>query len=124
VSEPPKDLDATAIALEIVRYDLQVAIPGSGGAPAVAECRREVRRDMSRGFSAVSLWQRLGCCLTGHDYSVSSDRTRMFVRCNSCGHTSRGLEIHKDMFRAAPRDEPAGAADRRARAGRSSLATQ
>ena len=41
----------------------------------------------------ASLWQRLGCCLTGHDYSIRSDATRVFVRCNSCGHTSRGFVL-------------------------------
>jgi hypothetical protein len=124
VGEPGKNLDAGAISLEIVRYDLQAAFPGGGGAPAAAGCRCEANNDMSRGFSAASLWHRLGCCLTGHDYTISSDRTRMFVRCNRCGHTSPGLEIRKDMFRAAPRDERSAAAGSRAHASRSHLATQ
>jgi hypothetical protein len=39
------------------------------------------------------LWHRLGCCVTGHDYAITSDRTRMFLRCRQCGHTSPGLEL-------------------------------
>ena len=79
---------------------------------------------MSSEFSAASLWHRLGCCLTGHDYSISSDHTRMFVRCNRCGHTSPGLEIDKNLFRARPYDGRPGATGNRAGAGRSTLATQ
>jgi len=45
---------------------------------------------------AQSLWYRLGCCLTGHDYSVRSDRTRMFLRCDACGHTSHGWALAAD----------------------------
>lgn len=44
----------------------------------------------------TSLWQRLGCCLRGHDYSVKSNGTRMFLQCKDCGHASRGLEISED----------------------------
>jgi hypothetical protein len=73
---------------------------------------------MSEGLSALSIWRRLGCCLTGHDYSITSDRTRMFVRCRSCGHASPGLKIDKDLFRERPHDESAGAA------GHSSFATR
>ena len=51
---------------------------------------------------AASLWRRLGCCLTGHDYSIASDDARMFVRCNSCGHTSRGLEIDRTCSAGRP----------------------
>jgi len=47
----------------------------------------------------ASLWQRLGCCLTGHDYSIRSDSTRVFMRCNSCGHTSRGFVMPEDPVR-------------------------
>lgn len=73
---------------------------------------------------ASSLWYRLGCCLTGHDYVVASDRERMFLRCNSCGHTSRGLEIDRDLFRKEPHDARAGAGGNRPGAGHSSLATR
>jgi hypothetical protein len=45
---------------------------------------------------AQSLWSRLACCLTGHDYSVRSDRTRMFLRCDACGHTSHGFALADD----------------------------
>ena len=79
---------------------------------------------MSGGMVAVSFWHRLGCCLTGHDYSITSDRTRMFVRCNSCGHTSRGLEIDKELFRERTRDKRAGAAAGRSGGGHSNFATQ
>jgi hypothetical protein len=72
---------------------------------------------------AASLWRRLGCCLTGHDYSITSDDARMFVRCNRCGHASPGLEIDKRMFRRQARDERAGEAGRRPAAGRSDFAT-
>jgi len=48
---------------------------------------------------ARSLWRRLGCCLAGHDYSVQSDQTRMFVRCTACGYTSRGLALSDDPYR-------------------------
>jgi hypothetical protein len=73
---------------------------------------------------ASSLWYRLGCCLTGHDYVIASDRERMFLRCNSCGHTSRGLEIDRDLFRKEPRDVRAGTAGSRPGAGHSSFATR
>jgi hypothetical protein len=71
---------------------------------------------------AASLWYRLGCCLTGHDYVIASDPERMFLRCNSCGHTSRGLEIERDLFRKEPRDVRAVAASNRPGAGHSSFA--
>ncbi|MFO7693394.1 MAG: hypothetical protein R6V57_09950 [Vicinamibacterales bacterium] len=73
---------------------------------------------------AASLWRRLGCCLTGHDYLIASDDARMFVRCNSCGHTSHGLEIDRNLFRQGPRKERPGEAGNRRRAGHSDFATQ
>ena len=72
----------------------------------------------------MSIWHRLGCCLTGHDYVIASDRERMFLRCNSCGHTSRGLEIDRGLFRKEPRDVRDGAAGNRPGAGHSSFATR
>jgi len=72
---------------------------------------------------AASLWRRLCCCLTGHDYSITSDDARMFVRCNSCGRTSHGLVIDKHMFRRQSRTTRAGAPGHGAGAGRSDLAT-
>ncbi len=72
---------------------------------------------------AASLWRRLGCCLTGHDYSITSDDARMFVRCNRCGRTSHGLEIDKNMFRRQSRTARAGAVGHGAGAGESDLAT-
>ena len=69
-----------------------------------------------------SLWQRLGCCLTGHNYSIASDDTRMFVRCTECGHTSRGLPLAEDpvLRRRRPERATGAAPDGGARA--SSLA--
>ena len=43
------------------------------------------------------LWQRLTCYLTGHDYSVRSDRQRMYLRCDTCGHTSEGWALTRDQ---------------------------
>jgi hypothetical protein len=43
-----------------------------------------------------SLWYRLGCCVTGHDYSVRSDRERIYLRCDACGHTSDGWSLSND----------------------------
>jgi hypothetical protein len=40
-----------------------------------------------------SLWHRLGCCVTGHDYSVRSDSMRIYLRCDSCGRTSEGWTL-------------------------------
>jgi len=48
---------------------------------------------------APSLWQRVCCCLTGHDYVIASDRARMFLRCRTCGRTSHGLELSENPFR-------------------------
>ena len=50
------------------------------------------------------IWNRLACCLTGHDYSVRSDRTRIYLRCDSCGHRSEGWSLSNDprMKRAYP----------------------
>jgi len=79
---------------------------------------------MPEGLSAVSRWRRLGCWLTGHDYSITSDHARMFVRCNSCGHASRGLEIDRNLFHREPRDERTGGPGNPRRAGHSGFATQ
>jgi hypothetical protein len=62
---------------------------------------------------AQTLWQRLGCCLTGHDYSVRSDQTRMFLRCNTCGHTSRGAALSDDPCRKRPSAERTASSDGR-----------
>ena len=72
---------------------------------------------------AASLWRRLCCCLTGHNYSITSDDARMFVRCNSCGRTSPGLEIDRNLFRRQSRNGRAGAVGHGASPGRSDLAT-
>ena len=69
-----------------------------------------------------SLWQRLGCCLTGHNYSIASDDTRMFVRCTECGHTSRGLPLAGDPKPRRERPERAAGAAPDGRGRASSLA--
>ncbi|HOG28212.1 MAG TPA: hypothetical protein PLN93_03210 [Vicinamibacterales bacterium] len=61
----------------------------------------------------ASIWRRLGCCLSGHDYSVKSDGTRMFLRCRVCGRTSRGLIMGEDPCRRRSRHEQSAAQDQR-----------
>ena len=68
-----------------------------------------------------SLWQRLGCCLTGHSYSIASDDTRMFVRCIDCGRTSRGLPLAGDPTLRRERPERAAGAAPGGRGRASSL---
>ena len=71
-----------------------------------------------------SLWQRLGCCLTGHDYSVRSDQTRMFVRCNTCGHTSRGTALSDDSYRKRSSTERPANGDGRPQGGPTRIAAR
>jgi hypothetical protein len=73
---------------------------------------------------ASSLLQRLGCCLTGHDYSVKSDGTRMFLRCKVCGRTSRGLEMAEDPLRRRSRADRATGGGSRTSVGHTRLAAQ
>jgi hypothetical protein len=73
---------------------------------------------------AASLWHRLGCCLAGHDYAITSDRARMFLRCKNCGRTSHGLEIAEDPFRKRSQTQRAATRGTRAAASRSDFATQ
>ncbi len=73
---------------------------------------------------ASSLWQRLGCCLTGHDYSVTSDGTRMFLRCKVCGRTSRGLEMAQDPMRTRSHTGRATGGNSRTSVSRTRLAAQ
>jgi hypothetical protein len=73
---------------------------------------------------ASSLWQRIGCCLTGHDYSVKSDGARMFLRCKVCGRTSRGLEMAQDPMRRPSHTGRATSGNRGTSAGRTRLAAQ
>jgi len=65
-----------------------------------------------------SLWHRLGCYITGHDYSVRSERARIYLRCDVCGHRSDGWALHADphltrtvanRLAAGDRAEPADA---------------
>ena len=48
---------------------------------------------MIEGGMAARIWQRLCCCVTGHDYAVASAQSRMFLRCRSCGRTSKGMDL-------------------------------
>ena len=73
---------------------------------------------------AASLWQRVCCCLTGHDYVIASDRTRMFLRCRICGRTSHGLELAENPFRNRARAGRGTLAGTRAAANRSHFATR
>ena len=68
---------------------------------------------------SASLWHRLGCYVTGHDYSVRSDRTRIYLRCDACGRTSEGWSLSNDPHlkraiasRLAARDRRAPVASR------------
>jgi hypothetical protein len=45
---------------------------------------------------SASLWRRLSCYVTGHDYSVRSDRSRIYLRCDVCGHSSEGWSLSND----------------------------
>ncbi len=57
---------------------------------------------------AASIWQRLCCCVSGHDYAIISAQARMFLRCRNCGRTSRGLDLAEAPFdrRADPAAAP------------------
>jgi hypothetical protein len=70
------------------------------------------------------LWQRVCCCLTGHDYMITSDRARMFLRCRTCGRTSHVLELSESPFRNRTRTRTAADAlpASRASSGRPHLA--
>jgi hypothetical protein len=71
---------------------------------------------------ASRLWQRVRCCLTGHDYEITSDRARMFLRCRTCGRTSHGLELSEDPFRNRTRTAADALPGSRASSDRSHLA--
>lgn len=47
---------------------------------------------------AARIWQRLCCCVTGHDYAVASAQARMFLRCRNCGRTSKGMDLVERSF--------------------------
>lgn len=40
-----------------------------------------------------SLLTRLGCYLSGHDYTIKRADGRMFLYCGSCGHRSGGVML-------------------------------
>lgn len=40
-----------------------------------------------------TLWNRLSCLLTGHDYTVRHDSGKIFLRCDGCGHRSEGWSL-------------------------------
>lgn len=73
---------------------------------------------------ASRLWQRVSCCLTGHDYVIASERSRMFLRCRTCGRTSRGLELSESPFRNRTRTSSGVLRERRAASSQSHFATR
>jgi len=73
---------------------------------------------------APSLWQRVCCCLTGHDYVIASDRARMFLRCRTCGRTSHGLDLSEDPFRNRTRSAQDALPGARAAARQSRVAAR
>jgi hypothetical protein len=73
---------------------------------------------------AARLWHRVCCCLTGHDYVITSDRTRMFLRCMNCGRTSHGLELSDNPPRHRGRTGRTALPGTQAAAGRSDFATR
>lgn len=70
------------------------------------------------------LLQRLSCCLTGHDYSVKADGTRMFLRCKVCGHTSRGLVMAEDPCHRQRRLGRTASSGNRSPAGRAPVSAR
>jgi hypothetical protein len=52
----------------------------------------------------MSLFSRLNCCFSGHDYSIKQSGGRMFLMCTTCGHRSPGLIL---MGRPNPEHTPA-----------------
>jgi hypothetical protein len=79
---------------------------------------------VSGGSMAASLWQRLACCLTGHDYAITSDRARMFLRCRACGRTSHGLDLSEAPFPHRSRADRTSLEGTPATAARSNFATR
>lgn len=73
---------------------------------------------------AASLWQRVCCCLTGHDYVIASDRTRIFLRCRTCGRTSHGLELSENPYRNRARSAHDAVSGARAATGQSHVAAR
>ena len=66
---------------------------------------------------AAWIWQRLCCCVIGHDYAIMSAEARMFLRCRNCGLTSPGLDLVERPF--GRRAGEANAPGSRAAAGHS-----
>jgi hypothetical protein len=73
---------------------------------------------------AAWLWQRVCCCLTGHDYVIASERSRIFLRCRTCGRTSHGLELSENPHPSQSRTGQTTLPGARAAAGRSHFATR
>jgi hypothetical protein len=73
---------------------------------------------------AASLWHRLGCCLTGHDYAITSDGRRMFLCCRNCGQRSHGLEIAQGPLPNRSHTPRASAPAMRSAANRSEFAAR
>ena len=73
---------------------------------------------------AASLWYRLGCCLTGHDYVIASDGSGCSCAATAAAIRHAACEIDRDLFRKEPHDARAGAGGNRPGAGHSSFATR
>jgi hypothetical protein len=41
----------------------------------------------------MSLFSRLNCCFSGHDYSIKQSGGRVFLMCTTCGHRSPGFVL-------------------------------
>ena len=41
-----------------------------------------------------AMWAWISCYVTGHDYAVSCDHGRMFLKCVICGRRSEGWVVH------------------------------
>jgi hypothetical protein len=53
-------------------------------------------------FTRCAMWHWITCLVTGHEYSVSCDHGRMFLKCLVCGRRSEGWVVHKDTESLIP----------------------
>ena len=70
--------------------------------------------DQPRGFvsAAVARCQQALCALRGHDSILQYERSRIFLRCTSCGHETPGWEVSSaeaSVYRVGPRRAAAAA---------------
>jgi hypothetical protein len=59
--------------------------------------------------SVLKRIQSIVCALHGHDSILQYERTRMFLRCTSCGHETPGWEVSPGAMRMTRRAEPRAA---------------